>query len=82
MIAFEINPTARSIRAVEIPALPEGYDDNAKYLNDLGDVVYIQRNSEAKFGFVLEGIRAPLIGTAYVVGTNEDGDDIPPQGHI
>lgn len=79
MICFEINPTARTIRAVDIPAIPDGYSDDPHYLNELGDVVYVERKSEATHGFVLEGVRAPMRGLAYIVGTNEDGDDVPPK---
>lgn len=79
MICFEINPMERSIRSVDIPSVPQSYGDNPRYLDDDGDVVYTMQNSKENRGFILEGIRAPLIGRAYVVGTNEDGDDVPPK---
>jgi hypothetical protein len=79
VIAFEIDPTERTIRSVDLPAIPDGYDDDPKYLNDDGDVVYTERKSEATRGFILDGVRAPLVGVAYVVGTNEAGDDVAPK---
>ncbi len=80
MICWEINSTERSIRSVELPDIPEGYGDDPRLLSEeTGDVVYVERNSEADCGFVVEGIRSPIIGVAYVVGTNEAGDDVPPK---
>lgn len=79
MICFKIDPVAQTIESVDIPAIPDGYDDDPRLLNDMGDVVYAERKSKSNRGFVLEGIRPPLVGVAYVMGTNEAGDDVPPK---
>jgi len=80
MIYFKIDPTAHSIESVEMPALPEGYDDDPRLLSEeTGDVIYTERLSESNRGFVLNNVRAPFVGVAYVAGTNEAGDDVPPK---
>jgi len=79
VICFEIDPTERTIRSVELPAIPEGYGDDPKFLNELGDVIYFQRDCKDGNGFVIDGVRAPLLGVCFVAGTNEDGDDVPPK---
>jgi hypothetical protein len=79
MICFEIDPKARSIRAIDLPAIPDGYGDDPRYLDDEGDVIYTERSSENTHGFVLDGVRPPLVGVAYVMGTDQDGNDVPPK---
>ena len=80
MICFAINPTERTILSVDLPAIPDGYGDDPRLLNEeTGDVIYTELNSKSDCGFVLDGVRAPIIGIAYVVGTNEAGDDVPPK---
>lgn len=79
MIVWQINPTERTIRSVDLPSIPEGYNDDPRLLNDMGDVVYVLRDRKDNFGFLIEGIRSPIVGTAFVSGTNEAGDDVPPK---
>ena len=79
MIVWVINPSDRTIRSEEVPSIPEGYIDDPLLLNELGDVVYVERGSKDTRAFLLGDIRMPLVGVAYIVGTNENGDDVPPK---
>lgn len=77
-MAFRIDPAQRQVRWVglddeELTALK---DRDPVYLNDSGDVIYEGRGSDHYF--VIEGVRRPLCGVSYIVGTTIDGEDCEP----
>ena len=81
MILWEINPEERTIRSVDLETLPVAYGDDPCLLDaETGDVLYRDRTSSSTFAFVIDGIRAPVVGVAYISGTNANGDDVPPKG--
>jgi hypothetical protein len=81
VICFEINPTAKSILAVELPFIPDKYSEDPALVPsmDNGDVIYMDESGENKDSFKLRGFRYPIFGIAYIMGTNENGDDCPPK---
>ena len=81
-MAYRIDPAERTVRSVglddeELIALK---DRDPHYLNENGDVVYEGEKSDHYF--VIEGIRRPLHGVSFVVGTTEDGDDCEPSATL
>lgn len=78
-MAFAIDPQQRTVRCcgLDDPELKTLKNSDPFYLNEDGDVIY--EGPDSPHYFVIEGVRRPLHGVSYIVGTTEEGDDSEPQ---
>ncbi len=78
-MAFLVDPTARSIRAVALEDLPKEIFEGKDAIlmdADTGDVLF--ESAQGDGYCVIGNIRRPLKGVICVVGTSQEGDDIEP----